>query len=221
VGVGIQTFETELAKLFPDAATVRIDSDAAKMTKAETETLKSARIVLSTSLYHRTDPGDFDLVVFPCLDAELVANEYDVEEKAYANIRYAAKNAKEVLVQTYSPTSPLARDLSEGNYRQFLSRTLEERKKFRYPPYAEIAYVTVGARYPEGAKESVARLANKLSIAKDEQKSDVEIYDKLPLSKRADEWIGRIVVKGKSVSELLETLRVEIVRNRNIRLEWK
>jgi primosomal protein N' (replication factor Y) len=221
IGIGIQTFESELSKRFPDVSILRVDSDASKVSKAESETLKAARIVLSTNLYHRTDPGDFDLVVFPCLDAELVASEYDIEERTYANVRYAAKNAPETLIQTYSPNSPLVQDLSNGGYRQFLERTLAERKKFSYPPYAEIAYVSIATKDRDRTLEAVARLSNKLSIAKKETASPVEIYDAIPLSKRADEWIGKIVVKGKKIGTLLETLRVEIVRNRNIRLEWK
>ena len=221
VGVGIQTFETELKKIFPGAPLFRLDSDGSKMAKTDSESLKSARIVLSTSLFHRADPGDFSLVVFPCLDAELVAAEYDIEERAYANIRYAAKNAPETLVQTYAPSSPLAQDLTGGNYRQFFKRTVAERKRFSYPPYAEIAYVSVSDRNADRAREAAARLSNKLSISKAELGHPAEIYDKIPLSKRADEWIAKIVVKGKGVRELVETLRVEIVRNRNVRLEWK
>ncbi len=221
VGVGIQTFEAELLKFFPETPVVRLDSDSARVSKSEAAELKSARIVLSTSLYHRTDPGEFDLVVFPCLDAELVANEYDVEERAYANIRYAAKNAKETLVQTFAPGSPLAKDLSEGTYKHFLERTLSERKRFGYPPYARLARVTVSDRNPDRLKEAVARFANKLEIAKKETGIGSEIFSKTPVFRRADEYVAHIVVKGSDAEELLESLRGEIVKNRNVRLEWR
>lgn len=179
-------------------------------------------MVLSTNLYHKNDPGHFDLVVFPCLESELVASEYDIEEKVYAHVRYAAKNADTAIVQTYSPHSPLARSLMEGNYREFLTRTLSERKRFGYPPYSKIAYVTVSERRREKAEESVVRLKNKLEITEREGKFGVTVLsDPSLLTKRADEWIGKIVVKGPRAADLLESLRIEIVRNRNVRLEWK
>lgn len=140
----------------------------------------------------------------------------------YAHVRYAAKNVDEAIVQTYSPNSPLANSLMEGNYREFLTRTLAERKRFGYPPYSEIAYVTVAERTREKAEEAVARLKNKLSIAETEGKFGVAILsDPSLLTKRADEWMGKIVVKGPRAADLLESLRVEIVRNRTVRLEWK
>lgn len=162
------------------------------------------------------------MVVFPCLESELVASEYDIEEKVYAHVRYAAKSAEEALVQTYSPKSPLATSLMEGNFREFLTRTLTERKAFGYPPYSQIAYVTITERRREKAEESVARLKNKLEIVEAEGKFGVGILsDPSLLSKRADEWYGKIVIKGVRAADLLESLRVEIVRNRNVRLEWK
>jgi primosomal protein N' len=191
-------------------------------TKAERDSTKNADVVLSTNLYHKNDPGRFDLVVFPCLESELVASEYDIEEKVYAHVRYAAKSAEEAVVQTYSPKSPLAASLMEGNFREFLTRTLTERKAFGYPPYSKIAYVTVSERHREKAEESVARLLNKLRIAQERGRFDAAVFsDPSLLSKRADEWFGKIVVKGSGADELLESLRVEIVRNRNVRLEWK
>lgn len=220
-GIGIQAFEDELKKAFPSVNVTRLDSDALK-TKAERDSTKNADIVLSTNLYHKNDPGRFDLVVFPCLESELVASEYDIEEKVYAHVRYAARAANEAIIQTYSPGSVLATSLMEGNYREFLSRTFAERKAFGYPPYSQIAYVTVTERRREKAEESVARLKNKLEIAEAEGKFGVGILsDPSLLSKRADEWYGKIVIKGVRATDLLESLRVEIVRNRNVRLEWK
>lgn len=220
-GIGIQAFEEEIRRAFPDTKVARLDSDAVK-TKSEGAAVSEAGVVLSTSLYHKNDPGHFELVVFPCLESELVASEYDIEEKVYAHVRYAAKNADEAIVQTYSPGSPLANSLMEGNYREFLTRTLSERKRFEYPPYSQIAYVTVAERTREKAEEAVARLKNKLSIAETEGKFGVAVLsDPSLLTKRADEWIGKIVVKGPLAADLLESLRVEIVRNRTVRLEWK
>lgn len=220
-GIGIQAFEEEIRRAFPETNVVRLDSDAAK-TQAKKADIDEADVVLSTSLYHKNDPGRFDLVVFPCLESELVASEYDIEEKVYAHVRYAAKNADSAIVQTYSPNSPLAASLMEGNYREFLTRTLAERKRFGYPPYSNVAYVTVAERHREKAEEAVARLKNKLEIAESEGKFGVAVLsDPSLLTKRADEWIGKIVVKGPRAADLLETLRVEIVRNRGVRLEWR
>lgn len=222
-GIGIQSFEEELRRAFPEAVVVRIDSDAKKSgAKDGGEQDREADVVLSTSLFHKHDPGRFDLVVFPCLESELVAGEYDVEERVYAHVRYASLAADDALIQTYRPESPLAKSLMDGNYREFLTRTLAERKKFRYPPYSEIAYVTVSERTRERAEEAVARLKNKLEIVENEGRFGVAVLsDPSLLTKRADEWFGKIVVKGDRAAELLESLRIEIVRNRNVRLEWK
>ena len=100
-------------------------------------------IILGTQVSVHIDLSTIDLVGVLLVEAELGVARYDIEEHIYHHISYASRHATDVMLQTLSSDLPLIHDLQSGNYRSFFRRTLDERKKFGYPPYNEMVTIWI------------------------------------------------------------------------------
>ena len=141
--------------------------------------------------------------------------EYNIEEAIYTQIAYNTKKQAPIIIQTFTPHTPIAKNLIEGNYRDFLSRTLQERKQFDYPPYAELAYIWVEDKNKERVKDIIYKLASKLQMEIQDQKRNIILhYDKELFERRAGEYRQKIVLRGQNLMCTLETIKGEIIKNR-------
>ncbi|MDD2917086.1 MAG: hypothetical protein PHH70_04555 [Candidatus Gracilibacteria bacterium] len=219
IGFGIQKVEENLLKLFPEARIARIDSDKKRTEGLQFQEMSSAQILLSTELGNTLSIEGIDLVAFLLLESEIAVPEYDIEEKIYTNIIYNARKGSEICIQTFAPKSDLIRNITEGNYRDFLVHTLRERKSFSYPPYKELVHIWVRDTNQERIKDIIYKLRNKLELLKT---PDIELYfDRELFTKRNNEYGQKIVLKGENLSPLLSTVKKEIFRNRGVSMERK
>ncbi|HBB27254.1 TPA: hypothetical protein DCZ36_02005 [Candidatus Gracilibacteria bacterium] len=219
IGFGIQKIEENLAKLFPEAQIARIDSDKKRSEGMHFQEISEAQILLSTELGNTLSIEGIELVAFLLLESEIAVPEYDIEEKIYINIVYNARKGSDICIQTFAPKSDLIRNITEGNYRDFLVHTLAERKAFSYPPYKELVHIWVRDKSKERIKDIIYKLKNKLETLKT---SDIELYfDKELFTKRNNEYGQKIVLKGSNLSPLLTEIEKEIFRNRGVSLERK
>lgn len=164
MGTGLQEVERFLRSHLKNTGIARIDSD----TKELSDTGSS--VVLATEYVLRHDIGKRDLLVVVTPEAELSIPEFDIEERVYCHIRYLCENCEEVIIETSIPKSPLIMDLVHGNYKDFLIRTLSERKKYHYPPYGNIAYLEIRERNEDRLMQKTATLVNKLEILSESRK---------------------------------------------------
>lgn len=194
VGFGIQKIEENILKLFPDVRIARIDSDKKRSEGIQFQEMEAAQILLSTELGNTLAIDGIELVAFLLLESEIAVPEYDIEEKIYTNISYNARKGSQIYIQTFAPKSDLIRNITEGNYRDFLVHTLAERKVFSYPPYKELVHIWVRDKNKERVKDIIYKLKNKLETLKS---SDIELYfDKELFTKRNNEYGQKIVLKG-------------------------
>ncbi|MDD5376846.1 MAG: hypothetical protein PHH16_01890 [Candidatus Gracilibacteria bacterium] len=219
IGFGIQKIEENLLKLFPNAPITRIDSDKKRSEGIQFQEISEAQILLSTELGNTLAVEGIELVAFLLLESEIAVPEYDIEEKIYTNIAYNARKGSDIYIQTFAPKSDLIRNITEGNYRDFLVHTLAERKAFSYPPYQELVHIWVRDTNKERIKDIIYKLKNKLETLKT---PDMELYfDKELFMKRNNEYGQKIVLKGSDLSPLLKTIGKEIFRNRGVSMERK
>lgn len=155
--------------------------------------IHDAQILLSTELGNTLAIDSIELVAFLLLESEITVPEYNIEEKIYTNVAYNSRKGSDIYIQTYIPNSDLVRHISDGNYRDFLIHTLQERKTFRYPPYGELVHLWVRDQSKERIRDIIHKLKNKLELLKTE---DIELYfDKEIFTKRADKYGQKIVLK--------------------------
>ncbi len=206
-------------KLFPNIRIARIDSDKKRTEGLQFQEISEAQILLSTELGNTLSIEWIDLVGFLLLESEIAVPEYDIEEKIYTNIIYNARKGSEIFIQTFAPKSDLIKNITEGNYRDFLVHTLSERKSFSYPPYKELVHIWVRDQSQERIKDIIYKLRNKLELTKT---PEIELYfDRELFTKRNNEYGQKIVLKWDNLSPLLASIEKEIFRNRWVSIERK
>jgi primosomal protein N' (replication factor Y) len=180
--VGTQQIEKVLREYFENQKIniFRFDSDSTKTLsgkKAALADLENADIIIGTKMM----TTGFDFEKIGCIGVILVESEiaypsYNAEEKAYSSLRQIIgrgnrKSQKtNIILQSFIPKNPLIERLTVKNFRDFFTETLSERKKFSYPPYAEI--VTFEYRHTE-AQESLQFIERFAATLKSEDHKNI------------------------------------------------
>lgn len=159
MGLALQGVETYVRSKFNTVEVERIDSDTVATSRI------GAQIVVSTEYILRENLSDFALVVVLLPETELNIPRFDIEERVYSHLRSLAAEAKELIIETAAPRLPLIQNIVNGNYRDFLVRTLQERKQFGYPPYSGLAYIRVTGKNINQIEDICAKLVNKLQMS--------------------------------------------------------
>ncbi len=75
-------------------------------------------------------------------DGFLAANDFRAEERAYAQIREFQSLGAPLVVQTYSPNHRIFQALVAAHDDLLYASWIEERKKWRYPPFVNLVSLT-------------------------------------------------------------------------------
>lgn len=216
----IQKIEENLKKIFPKKNITRLDSDKVSKEWTSLEEIKSSDLIVATQMVNTIAFENLWLVVIPLFEAELVIPEYDIEEQIYTNISYNKNRGADIIIQTYIPKNPLLKIIIEGNYNDFLKYTLEERERFNYPPFGDMVKIHIKSNSKEKVNHLSVTLFNKLAIL-NEDKSKIINFTEEKILKYGDDYFKDIIIRWKDLESFLENIEFEIVKNREIRLEWK
>ena len=178
---------------------------------------KKGTLYLATeyALRHLTDTIALCVAITP--EAELAIPEFDIEERVYTHLRTLSTLAKEIIIETHTPRLTLLEDLLHHNYRDFLIRTLRDRKLFRYPPYMGLAYIEISHKNPSIVEDIALKLTNKLGLTIANESSAV-LYDRGARTKRAGLTVDTLVLRSADIHGFLEPIRGEVMRNRAVSL---
>jgi primosomal protein N' (replication factor Y) (superfamily II helicase) len=179
--------------------------------------LDTTDIILATSRANTLIHPDISLVVFLAFELNLSIPDYDIEEQIYTEIAYYKKQSLSLAIQTYTPEHPLLASIVWDNYKAYLATIAKERKDFSYPPYSEFVTIRIHDERKERVTHMMTHLLHKISLIESDTMfvaSDVDIWERY-----AGEWTQKIILKDKNLEELIRTLEIEIVRNRNVTLE--
>jgi len=136
VWVGTQQIEIALKNIFPKNNIFRFDADNIKnktQKKEALKNLKNSEIIIGTKMI--TTGFDFSnvgLIGILLLEQELSFPKYDIEEKVYTNIKQLIGRGErkwektDIILQTFIPQNDFVKSISEGNYKDFFTKTLEE-----------------------------------------------------------------------------------------------
>ncbi|MFA5917048.1 MAG: primosomal protein N' [Candidatus Gracilibacteria bacterium] len=229
VGVGTEQIERDLKKYFTKANIFRFDTDNIK-TKGEKEkvldNIKEADIIIGTKMITTGfDFADISLIAVVLLEQELAVPKYNIEEISYNNIRQLIGRggrqgeSKEVVIQTFISSNETIKSISEYNYKDFVTKTLEERKLFSYPPYADLAILESYDKNEEKSLNFCKILKNKLDLANEDKKVDINLGTKG--FKKNGNYYHKIILKGEKLRDFLEIIRYEIIKNPKISLTFE
>ncbi len=236
VGQGTQRIEETLRQNWLSARIARLDRDSARTARAAEQTLLQVHageldVLVGTQMIAKGhDFRAVSLVAVLNADAQLIAADFRAPERLFALLMQVAGRAgrsgqpAQVLVQTRYPDHPLYRTLAQGDFGQFASEQLAERRAARMPPFTHHALLTATAgALPEALQflSNCRRLGLELA-----RPHCVELYDPvpMPLTRIASEMRAQLLVEAARRAPLHRFLDawLELVRGlrRKRALRW-
>lgn len=183
-GFGTERIQEEVAKLFPNARTLRLDSDSAKIrTKIpaiiESFRKKEADILIGTQMIAKGhDFPDVTLVGIVLADIGLSMPSYRSAERVFQLITQAVGRSGrkdkvgEAIIQTYNPSHYAITLAARQDYELFYKKEMGMRKIQHYPPYCYLASITVSGKNEETV---ISNTYNVVDFLNDELKDNAVI----------------------------------------------
>ena len=207
-GFGTERIEEEVHKLFPNARTLRLDSDSAKIrTKIpkiiEAFRNKEADVLVGTQMIAKGhDFPDVTLVGIVLADIGLSMPSYRSSERAFQLITQAVGRSGrsdkkgEAIIQTYMPEHYAITMAARQDYEVFYRKEMTMRKLQGYPPYTYLASVSISSKNEELCIETVTRLADQLNY--EFKENGVILGPSAPyIAFENDKFVRNILVKYK------------------------
>ena len=222
MGFGTQRVEEELKALLPRSAVLRMDADTTATKFAYDEMLEQFRthkadVLLGTQMVTKGhDFPDVTLVGVLLADASLYLDDYRAAERTFAMLTQvigrAGRGDKEGLavIQTNNPDSEIIRLAAMQDYETFYEREIRLRKLLTFPPFCDIALLTVSGAYESEVLRATAWMnATFQEMAKNEYK-DVELVSfgpfEAPVYRVDNKYRMRMVIKCKLNKRTLSML---------------
>lgn len=218
IWVWTQKIEENLGKIFKNNTIIRLDGDKINSEWLADDEIKNWQIFIATEIVNTITFDNIWLVAVILLESELVIPDYNIEEKIYWNIAYNIKKWSDSLIQTFSPKLDLIKLIVDWNYKDFFTYTLQERLKYWYPPYTDFVEINIKSYNKDKIFTLSTMIKNKLKLEYSDLKID---YDNKVFRKFKNEFIQKISVRWDNLEEKLKLIKQEILRNREIRIEWK
>ena len=238
IGVGTQRVEEELKFLFPHTNIFRLDADTATSKTIYSKVYEGIKneeysILLGTQMV--TKGFDFPRVSLVCVvnaDMSLYLPDFRSSERTFQLITQVAgrcgrgKIKGKVLVQTMYPDNYALNFAKNYDYKSFFEQELNYRKELNYPPFCNIAKITV-----RNADESKAlKFTEKLYGFIDKQIMESNYYINLLgpsqsyIFKTNGTYRWQIILKGartelKNILERLESVKIPNQTYINVELD--
>jgi primosomal protein N' (replication factor Y) len=215
-GIGTKLIESELRKLFPTRSIARFDGDVQSGESVEER-------------YKELYDGEIDLIIgtqviakgldLPRLravgviqaDSGLSLPDYTSSERTFQLLAQVigrvgrSHHPTTVIVQSYQPTHPAVVDGLSQDYHHFMTTTLIERQRARFPPYTYLLKLTCVYKTEAAAITNAKKLAN---ILRDGHYDNIEILGPTPAfyERQHNTYRWQLVVKSPIRTQLTKLL---------------
>lgn len=213
-GYGIQQLEEEIAKVFPEARVLRMDSDSLTAKNSREEILasfrkKEADILIGTQMVAKGHNfPDVTLVGIVMADSALYLSDYRAGEHCFSLLTQvigrAGRAEKEgrALIQTLNPHHNVFHLASEQNFEEFYEGEIALRKAFQFPPFCQLAVFTVAAEEERKVLMAAKRVSESLSDFLKKEFSDVKVVVygpfEAPVYRMKNVYRKRFIIKYKN-----------------------
>ena len=218
-GLGTQKVEETLAKLFPRARIVRMDSDALKRKEDYRRILGDFRsgkidILVGTQMIAKgLHFPNVTLVGIIYADLALHQPDFRAGERTFQLLTQVAGRAGrgdvegEVFVQAFTPFHPAIQCARRHDFEGFYEQEIEFRRQLKYPPLGRIALLTLKGRNEEKVKFSAEHLKSEVQKKVSDFK-DLILAGPSPAPLRRAETYYRyqIMLRAQRMSELSRRL---------------
>jgi primosomal protein N' (replication factor Y) len=218
MGYGTQRIEQELGILLPDATVLRMDTDTTSERSAYEELLgkfrdRKADVLLGTQMVTKGhDFPDVTLVGVLLADASLYLDDYRASERTFAMLTQvigrAGRAQKEgvAVIQTNNPDNECIRLACAQDYKAFYESEIKLRKLLVFPPFCDIALLTLTCSDEKELAKASVILSSKLSELTAEEYKDVPLMVfgpfEAPVYKVENKYRMRMVLKCKNNKRL-------------------
>ncbi|MBQ8746613.1 MAG: primosomal protein N' [Clostridia bacterium] len=169
-GYGTQMLEGELAKLDPAPRVLRMDMDTTQAKFSHEEILGAFRkgeadVLLGTQMV--TKGHDFPSVTLVGVinaDASLYLDDYRASERTFAMLTQVIGRAGRAslpgtaVIQTFNPANDVLTLAANQDYPEFYRREIRVRESLVFPPFCDIALITLASRDETLLASATARL---------------------------------------------------------------
>jgi len=174
LGYGTQKVESEIEKYLPDMRVMRMDADTTQGKLAYDKLLESFRggeadILLGTQMVAKGhDFPRVTLVGVVLADTSLFVSDFRASEKTFSLLTQVigragrAKAGGMAVIQTYSPKNEIIRLACTQDYEKFYEGEIAIRQELLYPPFCDIAMITVTASEENAALSCAKRVSDSL-----------------------------------------------------------
>ena len=188
MGYGTQRVEEELGKLLPGARILRMDTDSTSAKDSYDRMLGAFRrheadVLLGTQMVTKGhDFPDVTLVGVLLADASLYYDDYRASERTFALLTQVIGRAGrrdrpgEAVIQTNNPSHEIITLAGRQDYESMYKKEIRLRKALVFPPFCDIALLTVISRDEKNAVSAAAGLHSKIKAAKEQPE-----YRELPM----------------------------------------
>lgn len=157
MGCGTQKAEDDIISMFPDLRVLRMDHDTTSAKYSHEDILGSFRrgeadVLLGTQMV--TKGHDFPRVATVGVlnaDSALFADDYRAGERTFAMLTQVIGRAGRgdvpgvAVVQTYNPDNEVLAMAATQDYKAFYSGEIKLRKALTFPPFCDIAVITLSS----------------------------------------------------------------------------
>lgn len=174
-GFGTERIEEEVNRLFPEARTLRLDSDSTRI-RAKIPSIiedfrqKKADILIGTQMIAKGhDFPDVTLVGIVLADIGLSMPSYRSNERAFQLITQAVGRSGRkdksgiAIIQTYMPNNYAITMAARQNYELFYRKEMEYRRIQNYPPYSFLASITLAGKVEDNVVKNMVYLIDMLN----------------------------------------------------------
>ena len=223
MGFGTQRVEEELGELLPGAAVMRMDTDTTASKFAYDTMLTDFRdhkadVLLGTQMVTKGhDFPDVTLVGVLLADASLYLDDYRAAERTFAMLtqvigRAGRRGDKEGLavIQTNNPDSEVIRLACAQDYESFYEREIALRRLLVFPPYCDIALITLSGMLESEVLRAAPLFASELKKMTEGEYKDVALVTfgpfEAPVYRVDNRFRMRMVLKCKLTRRTLAML---------------
>ncbi len=214
MGYGTQRVEEELSLLLPDAKVLRMDTDTTTDKSAYEQLLGKFRrheadILLGTQMVTKGhDFPDVTLVGVLLADSSLYLDDYRAAERTFAMLTQVigragrAKKAGTAVIQTSNPDNECIRLACRQDYKAFYQSEIRLRKLLVFPPFCDIALLTMTSPDEKEVLRASTMLSAKIKESTENEFSDIPlvVYGpfEAPIYKVENKYRMRMVLKCKN-----------------------
>lgn len=215
--IGTKAVAEEAQRLFPDRKVMRFDTDNKHGERLEVhyDEIKAGTVnilVGTQTLAKGLDLPKLGLVGVVIADTSLYVPDFSSHERTYQLLNQVIGRVgrghrdSTVVVQTYSPESPLLRAALSNNWDLFYGDELREREQFMFPPFCYIAKLWCKRSTQRSAQQAAEKLANTLR----QSKIRIEVDGPAPAfhEKTNSGYHWQLILKAKNRAALLEALKL-------------